>query len=998
MINIKADLTNQANDILATNTSGSIKLIKPLLNFTVSSNKEIVNIGEEFIYTLTYEMLNANQENAKIEINIPDNLELISYENSNDKIVEQKFVDGKLIYTLNTKDIEKIDGTLNFKVKFKDGVEDATSVSLEAKVKYPTEYIAKSSPVILNNFSVAEISIISTENKVAKDEEFTYIVNFTSQGGKDPLKVVLKLSDTIEILAANNLSGITPIIDKEKGTVTYEIPVGDKPISSQFEIRVKFKGSSQNGAIGNVVANIIKDEIPVKESVSSDTILEIKPKLEIIKNLLTSTSLSPNSIAKYRVTVKNSEKINLNGFKIKDILPKEALFVEAVLKDSKLSDIPDTLIENKNGEVIATVPVDYTESNLYLEITVEYKELNIGSKITNNVEVYDNTDNYVNRASVTNLVQEKNGEGVLSKLATNRVNSAGGSQGWNLYIKNHGNVSFDRFILKDKIPYEHNVYIINSGKYEGYNTSTTMSINIKTNKRDKFNVANLTGDELSVGVQVNLNKVLSSGEYMTDYEVIIENVPVGFTYSGWSCMRLDGNVRAKHIDGTFIEHNEIITNTATLDYISKEVTGIAKDSDSFIFKSAYTAYVEKKVLSRSTGINTMAEYELITTSPKRNLPKPIVFDIIPDGMEYINYEISIKDNAGNIINSPLSTNVRFEKVRENDKDIVRWIFDDNLPQNQTISIKLRLRQIKNKTFINNEMGVSTQNINGEIRGVYGLQSNEMETPIDKLQPDSLETLGYDYDGNGNKGGDLHAKANVQYNVGNKAGITVEKYIKNQNDTNYSTNIESKKGNVVNYKLYIKNVADEDVLTNLSVVDILPAVGDKNLLVDTERGSLFTLRLIDKFTVLYNGKELAKSEYKVNYSSSSNPERVTINGTIGDGVWSESIINSDDVKSIKFEFSDIKLQPQDVIEIRFDMEIPNNVDEGIYAINSFQASFTDIRGDLLYPVESNKVIVKTPKTPPTPPIELKKVELTKVDADNNEIKLDKKSRTNKGRCR
>ncbi|EPZ61701.1 hypothetical protein H477_6003 [[Clostridium] sordellii ATCC 9714] len=67
-----------------------------------------------------------------------------------------------------------------------------------------------------------------------------------------------------------------------------------------------------------------------------------------------------------------------------------------------------------------------------------------------------------------------------------------------------------------------------------------------------------------------------------------------------------------------------------------------------MFKTAYTAYTEKNILKRTTGINQTAQYELVTKSPKRDLPKPIIFDVLPDSMEYINYELQIKDRNGNM--------------------------------------------------------------------------------------------------------------------------------------------------------------------------------------------------------------------------------------------------------------------------------------------------------------------------------------------------------------
>ncbi|MGX4601716.1 proline-rich domain-containing protein [Faecalimicrobium sp. JNUCC 81] len=959
---------NKSNSLVNQNKNNSgsehEKENKSLLNFKIRPTKEIVFGFNEFDYVVSYEMTSSNQDIASIVVTIPKELEIVSFKNEDINIIEQQHKDNKIFYTLNTKDITNIKGNLSFKVKFKTGTKDSSKAIVKASIQYPNEHIISSNPVIFNNFSVADVNIYSIEETVSKGEEFSYIVNISSQKNKSPLTLTVNMSDTLDILASNDFAGIKPVIDNNANTVTFEIPVSENPISAQFEISVKFKENSQNGAVGNAYAKIESNNIELAKSNSSDTILELKQKLELVKNMMNSTSISPNSISKYRITVKNKDQLNLKGFLIKDLLPKEAIFINAKLKDAKLKEIPHVNVNENNGSIEVRIPNEYKENNIYLDVTVEYKNVTIGDSITNTAEIYDQRDNYINKASITNLVQEKIGQGVISKIATSRINSAGGAQGWNLYIRNDGNVAFDKFILEDNIPYENNLYVITSGKYENFDSNTSITINAKTNKRELKNIITLLGDELSEGKSIDLRTILNPNEYMVKYEVIIENIPVGFTYSGWSCMRLDGNVRNKHEDGTFINNNEKITNTATLRYISDEIKGTVKDSDSFLFKTAYTAYTEKNIIKRSTKINDTAEYELLVKSPKRNLPNPIVFDILPDGMEYVGYEINIKDNKGTIINSSLKDNIKFEQVKENENDIVRWIFNGNLPQNYSISINLTLKQIKKKSFVFNEMGVSTQNINGEIKGVSKVPDNEFNVSIDELKFDTVEPIGYDYDGNGNKGGDIFANATAKYDIGNSRSITARKYIKNNYDLNYSTNIVAKQTGVVNYKLEVENTSNDEI-KNLSIIDILPSIGDKNLLNNSDRGSLFTPILVDKFKI-YQENKLINTDVKVSYSYSNNPERNSLRGTIGSGVWLDEIIYGWAIRSLKFDFNNLVIKPNDKLVIEYSMIIPRHVDYDIYAINSFQASFNDLDGNLLYPIESNKVIVKTQSQPPTRP--------------------------------
>ncbi|WP_155488495.1 LPXTG cell wall anchor domain-containing protein, partial [Paraclostridium sordellii] len=88
-------------------------------------------------------------------------------------------------------------------------------------------------------------------------------------------------------------------------------------------------------------------------------------------------------------------------------------------------------------------------------------------------------------------------------------------------------------------------------------------------------------------------------------------------------------------------------------------------------------------------------------------------------------------------------------------------------------------------------------------------------------------------------------------------------------------------------------------------------------------------------------------------------------------------------------------PQDVLTIEYSMIIPKDTIEDIYAINSFQSSAKDMNNNLLYPVESNKVIVKTPQSKPPidkpePPIDKPEPPIDKPEPpiDNPEPPIDK----------
>ncbi len=236
--------------------------------------------------------------------------------------------------------------------------------------------------------------------------------------------------------------------------------------------------------------------------------------------------------------------------------------------------------------------------------------------------------------------------------------------------------------------------------------------------------------------------------------------------------------------------------------------------------------------------------------------------------------------------------------------------------------------------------------------------------------------GFDFDGNGQVG-DLYVGSNASFKNISTINISAVKQVKLLSDTDYKEDIVNvNQGDIVNFRLIMKNNNDDRIEPKI-LYDLLPMIGDRNSLLDSSKNSKFNTELIENSIIIKVGDSKVNNA-KILYSTSLNPIRHNSDGSamIGNGDWIEEY--SEDIKAIKIELPKGETIPaKGELIVEYSMKVSNEAGVNLTAKNNFSAVANKTDGSEIYPISSNIVTLKTNGY---------SVELTKVDIDNNEIKL------------
>lgn len=276
--------------------------------------------------------------------------------------------------------------------------------------------------------------------------------------------------------------------------------------------------------------------------------------------------------------------------------------------------------------------------------------------------------------------------------------------------------------------------------------------------------------------------------------------------------------------------------------------------------------------------------------------------------------------------------------------------------------------------------------------VYGFSSDDgLQAPSNTeggITDTVLQTDTEDLNGNGDTS-QPRLKSGNQYTLAGKYDIQTEKLIKGPNDDDYSKFTLAPFDGMVDYKLKLTNTTGKD-LSIMTLIDVLPTVGDLGITDNINRGSTFDPSLEGPITLPSEWQD----KVNVYYSTAKNPERDDLTHhtdylpntehlTNPEGAETPNWVSESDVNDwstihsfkIELQKGDEWITGQD-IEIDFSMIMPSEDDvadevknldlvpQQRAAWNSF-ATATDIG----QPVEPERVGVALELEPPeTPEIE------------------------------
>ncbi|WP_244660717.1 SpaA isopeptide-forming pilin-related protein [Lactobacillus nasalidis] len=110
-----------------------------------------------------------------------------------------------------------------------------------------------------------------------------------------------------------------------------------------------------------------------------------------------------------------------------------------------------------------------------------------------------------------------------------------------------------------------------------------------------------------------------------------------------------------------------------------------------------------------------------------------------------------------------------------------------------------------------------------------------------------------------------------YSLSKADELKLQKEVKGDLDTDYSSMAHASLGGQIDYRLNISNTNGQ-AITKLTLLDVLPAVGDLGITDNVNRDSQFTPTLTGEIS-------LNNSAFEIKYSTSSNPSRQLLNDSV-----------------------------------------------------------------------------------------------------------------------
>jgi uncharacterized repeat protein (TIGR01451 family) len=526
-------------------------------------------------------------------------------------------------------------------------------------------------------------------------------------------------------------------------------------------------------------------------------------------------------------------------------------------------------------------------------------------------------------------------------------------------IENKSNVPIDKIVIEDNIPSELKLTDFTTGSYS---SASSVIIKYKTNINNSDWISWPSGPFTS-SQTLNASAIsnLDEGEYITNLRWEISNgaegLPAGFKNTASIQVNGSFKVSAADIKNTAVltaypqgtpeeqESNKIVRNAEKTIHVVNAMPWLRP---TIAFNGTNKSYYMKDVVTYKLTLknDSLATGDYVDPVAVASLPQ--VFEDI----KAISFDAKGTDMALN-----------GQPELEGNK--LKWSFNGALAPGEYVEL-LFSAKIKDQTLVGKyPVGFyATTKDNSVV-----LENDASEIITDTTDIDSDEVVS-----------DKLVKASIDTFVKFQGSINSQKLVKGELDSDYhfydDKNVgygRTLPGGAADYKLIVKNSGANGPISNIVVIDVLPFVGDTGLIDTKARGSEWRPYLVNKIIGKYIDKNLQEQQLpldiKLYYSTNASPSKEELRdpenkkGQAADG-WSltppEDITT---VRSIKFDFGNFLLQPEEQIVLEWPMRTSAGA-QGI-AWNSFAygATYPDVNGNEPFiPSEPLKVGFKVEVNP------------------------------------
>ena len=530
--------------------------------------------------------------------------------------------------------------------------------------------------------------------------------------------------------------------------------------------------------------------------------------------------------------------------------------------------------------------------------------------------------------------------------------------GYEFYIKNTGNQILENINSIETLPDEIDYYELQTGVFHisGINEELIANYNISYTTA-LGNLGTFGPFNTNVNSKVDLQFLLDSGDNLATLTWELPKLSVGV--ENRIPTKIDGIVKST------IPDNITIVNELNLNYeVDGEIKNVTNSKSTIVQNTCYLNTRFSQTLT-NVPINPgkVIRYSIGATCRESRLNNPIIAFYLPKELEYIDgANISYNDYFKDKLTPKLPKAVIISNVDDDGGSFVKFEFKDENAFN--------FRQ-KSNFSINFDCKIKT--------GATGNFTTFMV--LNTL--DSIEFIPEDSDiyrdekriiTNNPNVSDIYAKSiersnQILFYVSTKSN----KKVKGNLDSEYLEEPfvgSATEGGNIEYKISITNIGNVE-LEKIEIVDIMPHIGDNAVLFNNiPRESNYSVYAISEVTAkLIRLNEEEKAEFDIYYSNSFNPVRFGPSfNTIGiDDDWIKTMpINLLDLKSFKVVTKDLKIYPNDILEITVIATAPVGVPVSSVAWNSFAADavYKDLEGNNtnMLAIEPEKVGIEVKDNP------------------------------------
>ncbi len=523
---------------------------------------------------------------------------------------------------------------------------------------------------------------------------------------------------------------------------------------------------------------------------------------------------------------------------------------------------------------------------------------------------------------------------------------------YSLAPQSTGNVPLTNMHMSDTFPTnEIEVLQITTGIY---NATGDVNISYQTSANNTWTFKGTYSRSSSVTLNhTDFGTVTTGGEYLTAIRFDFGDVPVDFqattpptvTASVFHTFR-DGTTPNEGDINTFI-HNCAQLNADDNATIPQPLTQAESCKDVEIRDNYAIPKAIKTASSNELSLDEEFTYIIEVTNSNDgtgSLTDPIVFDLLPQGIEYI--EATYNDNGHTGVTQILS--VENNSGANNDQTLLRWNFSGTLLRGEFVTLEVRVKVLNTagNGTLTNKAYITTQDTT--VPFACNVLNGEQDSSQDVTD---ATILSY------SNTSPTVAKACEQsnsVNIINVAKIISEKWVKGAYDTAWSRFPDSGKtyaGGAADYNLTIHNGGNVAV-SNIEIIDILPFVGDTGVKDTSARNSEWRTNLSEPIVT-----PLGDVYYSLAGDPCRAPDYLTSDAlTCQEPNWSLTPPGDiTQVRSIKIVFDPaIVIQPNESRSLTWKMQAPVDTPPAAIAWNSFAFKGDREDGSSLLAAEPLKV--------------------------------------------